>query len=129
MLVRRARAHLVGLAALAATAWAVAAGAAVRALCELALRGLLQAPAIPGLIPLARCLHWLRETPGVVLVGALTLLALAWRWRHHAAIARVALWIEERDERLAYALVTRLDRATPLIGDSSRSTRASLPCT
>ena len=45
------------------------------------------------------------------ILGAIVILVLLWRARHFSSKSRVALWIEEREPRLQYALVTAMEHS------------------
>ncbi len=92
---RRTRALLVAIEALAALLWAAAAALATLLLIALLDRAI--ALPTPVRAPLA-ALPWLAALAAATASG--------WRARHILAPARVALWIEERVPALQYRLVT-----------------------
>ncbi|HEX7120603.1 MAG TPA: hypothetical protein VF212_17555 [Longimicrobiales bacterium] len=98
--VRRARRILAATATLAALLRGAAAGMGVVAVAAAADR-------IAPLPPLVRAALW----PLATLAAGGALGALLWRWRAVASVQRVALWIEERQRTLDFALVTAIDPA------------------
>ncbi len=96
--VRRARRTLVATAGIAALLWGAAAALAVLA------TALLVELATP-LPPQAHAALW----PIAALAALVTIAAMAWRWRMARSVERVALWIEERQPELRFALVTAMD--------------------
>ena len=98
--VRRARRLLAGTVAAVALLWAATVGLAVLALGALAARvAPLPFVARVALLPLAVV---------AALAGAAVVL---WRGRAVRSVGRVALWVEERDPSLRYALVTAIEPA------------------
>ena len=95
----RARRRLAGVVLLAALLWATAAATMLMGIVALTDRAM---PLSTGAIPLV-----------MATIGAGALAAGAWvLWRARGArsLESVALWIEERDPRLQYALVTAIER-------------------
>ena len=107
--VSRTRAYLVTAVAIAAAAWAVAAVLAVGAALVLAAR--VTGSGLPGGFSLL---------PGVAaLVAAGAIVYRAWPGR---SLERVALWVEEHQPSLAFALVTASD---PTLAESPALERAA----
>ena len=101
--VRRARAVLLGAVAAASILWAAALAAAV----------LLLAAAADLLVPLpveARRF----VTPVAVAAAVAAALAVVWRGRNARVLGRVALYIEERQPQLQFALATVVEPAASL---------------
>lgn len=98
--VRRAQRHLAGTVGLTAVLWAATLGMGVVTVAALADH-LVRLPALAraAVLPLAAL---------AVLGGAGVVL---WRGRTARSLERVALWIEEREPSLRYALVTAIDPA------------------
>lgn len=97
-LVRRARRRLAAAVVLAALLWGAAAALAVVAVAAVAQRvAALPAGAYAALWPLA-------AIAALAAAGA-----VAWRARTVRSLERVALWIEERQPELRFALVTAID--------------------
>jgi len=98
--VRRARRRLLATVSLAALLWAAAAGCAI-----ITIAGLVRLAT-----PLPRPVHaalW----PLAALAALAALGTILWRWRAVRSLERVALWIEERQPELRFALVTAIDPA------------------
>lgn len=98
--VRRAQRWLAGAVALAALLWG-----ALLAMIVIALAAV--ADAVLTLPPGARA----AIIPLTVLAGLVAAVLVFWRGRAARSVERVALWIEEREPRLQYALVTAIDPA------------------
>lgn len=96
---RRARLHLMGVVMFTALLWAVAVGAILTCIGTLASRA---APLSTAAIQL------MMGAIGAAALAAAS--AVLWRARGARSLESVALWIEERDPRLQYALVTAIER-------------------
>ncbi|HEX6535927.1 MAG TPA: hypothetical protein VF041_15130 [Gemmatimonadaceae bacterium] len=96
--VRRARRRLAGTVAVAAILWAATAAMVVIVLAA-------GADAVLGLGAGARA----AIIPAAVLAALGAAGVVLWRGRAARSVERVALWIEEREPRLQYALVTAID--------------------
>lgn len=96
--VQRARRALIVAVGSAALLWGVAAALGV-----VVLAGLAQtfAPLSDAALAAVR--------PLAVVAGAAALSVAAWRWRAAWSVERVALWIEEQEPELRFALVTAID--------------------
>jgi hypothetical protein len=98
--VQRAQRRLVGTVVLAALLWGAALAMAIVSI----------AAALNALTPLNAATR-LAIIPLTALAGAMAVALVAWRGRASRSLARVALWIEERQPQLRYALVTAIDDA------------------
>jgi hypothetical protein len=96
--VRRARRWLAGTVVVAAVLWAIALAMAVVAVAAL----------VNSIVPLALVVR-IAIIPLAALAAVVAGGATLWRGRAARSMPHVALWIEERDPRLRYALVTSID--------------------
>lgn len=106
---RQARRGLVAAVVLASLAWAAAAFALVAAAGE-GLRWLAPNVDVSGMSPLAAA------------AGLVTMLGLLWRHRAVRSLDAIALWTEERQPSLEYALVTAVDPRIASSGVSAELT-------